>query len=336
VLFDFRESSGVDHANVQLGISGSTLQNSTQRAAVGQLPAEVIVATVHSLIAAQPTGVPGTSSFYAQSSGAFAVYASCAQVAKVAGRALPHCRDGESYRLYDPVVGGPEELGGGQELPFENADGSMRKLTTPSAVLSIPGLFSSSVLPDESVLITGTRMPAGGWPKSSTFNFVLDAHDLELFEDRLAGISPAAVATVVSSDESVLETYRLNRGSVDLGLVIGFLLALLTFVLSAIDRSWEGRRAVATVSVLGMPRRSLQIAQAVQLGLPLMLGLVMSVFISDIAARRYLSMVGYSVGSHDVSLQWCLALAGIAVLAAVLPVLVTFGRSVNPSLIKRD
>lgn len=336
VLFDFRESSGVDQAKVQLGISGSTLQNPAQRAAAAQLPAEVSVATVQSLIARQPAGVAGTPSFYAQSSGAFAVYASCAQVAKVSGRALPDCREGESYRLYDPTAAGPEQLGGGLDLPFENADGSTRKLRTPSTVLPIPGLFNSSVLPDESVLITGTKMPAGGWPKSSTFNFVLDAHDLEPFEDGLAGISPTAVVTVMSSDESVLETYRLNRGSVDLGLAIGFLLAMLTFVISAIDRSWEGRRAVATVSVLGMPRRSLQIAQAVQLGLPLMLGLLMSVFISDIAARRYLSTVGYSFGTHDVSLRWSLALAGIAVLAAGLPALVTFGRSVNPSLIKRD
>lgn len=335
VLFDFRESSGVDHAKVQLGISGSTLQNATQRAAAARLPAEVSVATVHSLIAAQPTGAAGTPAFYAQSSGAFAVYASCEQVARVTGRPVPGCRDGESYRLYDPT-GGPEQLGAGLSLPFENAAGGVVRLPTPSAALAIPALFDSSVLPDESVLITGRQVPAGGWPKSSTFNYVLDAHDLEPFEDSLAGISPAAVATVMSSDESVLETYRLNRGSVDLGLTIGYLLAMLTFVISAIDRGWEGRRAVATVSVLGMPRRSLRLAQAVQLGLPLTLGLVLSVSISDIAARRYLSTVGYRFGSHDVSLRWGVSLAAVAVVAAAVPALITFGRAVNPSLIKRD
>jgi len=323
VLFSIKAASGISRSALRVDVSGAGLQDPQQRTRVANLSGLVRLSMEHSRIAQTPTADPGSADYYAQTSGAYAVYASCREIRRAVDQALPTCQDGSTYRLLDADVyeARAPDLAARARLIFAAPGGLEQILQTPTATLPIRGLFANDLLPDESVLITDAAEPAHGWSQDSLFRFALptSGSGLERFEAAVAAISPSAQVVVVNQDLSKLELYRIHRATVDLGLVLGLGLGLLAFIVASADSAREHRRITTLLTIIGTPGRTLRQARTRQVLLPLAIGLPLSAFVSVLASARYLDIGGDLHGLvYNGSVLWACSTAGLCLATGVL------------------
>lgn len=242
---------------------------------------------------------------------------------------LPDCRDGRAYRLRDTEAKAFGALSAGQPL-----DGLGRPAVIPSDELLVPRL-TGRWFTSESIVMTGMD-PTYPWSENSFFSFRVSAAEAERLEARLLSLAPTGDVEVQGRDVELLTQARLQRGAVQLGLILGLSLGLLGLVVAAIDRVLERRRAVAALVVVGVPLATLRRAQALLLLIPLVAGAVPAVFVSAVSAHRYLVMGGAVDGYYVTPLLWALGMAVAASLAAIATGLVVAGQNPTGPDLRRE
>lgn len=333
LLQDAKIAAGGGSTSYVVEVPAASIPTVRSRAEVLTLPARGRLALVHSLVPADP----GTGKSDLELFGAFELRASCTDLAIFLGQRPAGCTDNTRYRLIDPDAGLPA-LPADQQLTFPTArPGQTTTVTIPPATLPIPGASNSLGLPN-ALLDTTTEPPAGGWPDNTTFRITLNAgdHGLDRFQAALYAVAPAAQAQLANTNLSALETYRVQRGTITLGLVIGFTIALLAFLVAATDRALERRRAVATLVVVGTPTATLRAAQAVQLLLPLTAGVALAVGVAELAASTYLIAGGDQTGPSAGPLRWSAFMVPLSLAAALGSSRIVLGRRLRTEELRRE
>jgi hypothetical protein len=162
-------------------------------------------------------------------------------------------------------------------------------------------------------------------------------HDARLahFQAELARISPSAQLQLANTNLEQMEDYRVHRGGIDLGLSVGFVLALLTFTVAALDRAIERRRAVAALTVIGVPGSTLRVTQLMQLVAPMAVAVIVFGLITQLAAAGYLRGGGLQHGYYAGPLHVGLWMSVIGLLAAGLTGAALPGRRLRAEELRR-
>lgn len=263
------------------------------------------------------------------------IYANCADFAAIAQLPVDGCRDGARYQLRDPaeVGGGPRRVG--LHVPVTLI--GTRFSVSADRELTIPHLFYSSI-PTNSLLLAADGSPDGGWPASATFVLRIKTGEqaAAAVQNRLRAIAPAATLSLQDENVSAMESYRLHKGVINLGVGLGFLLGVLAFLISSADRAMERKANIAALLVVGVPIRVLRVAQAVQLLVPLLAILGFSALVAVLAGAAYLANGGLTDSVYLGGAGPALLLVGLSTALGGLSAFALNARLPGPEYLRRD
>jgi hypothetical protein len=324
--------AGVTNPSASLEISGRELLNTAQRQRVASLPAAHRVPLEHSIQQRTPVGTPGSPQYFANAFGADVYYMTCADFRIASSSPARGCQEGSSYLLEDSPSALTRQLQPGVQLQMASGP-----LVVPSRVLTVPQLFSNVLLHHDSVLVTGSDATTHTWSPNSIFRFAVPTAALEQLETEIAQINPAAQVSIFNQDLTKLELYRIHRGSINLGTILGLLLGLTSLVVTVVDRVSERRRAVAVLAVVGTPLALLRRAQALQLAIPLVVGIVPAIFVAALSSDRYIRLEGtLQSGYFFGSVAWVLAMSGVGAVVAIGSAMVVAGRTPTSEELRQE
>lgn len=266
------------------------------------------------------------------------VTAPCAQIRVLVKAALPTCRTGGQYRLVDAaLVDTADEVPAGVTVKFEDETGAEVPYRTPEAVLTVDGLERSPLHVSSGVLVAADR-PLFGWGRNVTMHFVVaePESNVEKFKSAVLAVDPTAAVDVHARNLSAMEAYRAHRGTINTGVLVGFLLGAAAFLIAAVDRAIERRRDVVSLLVLGMPLRVVRVSQLFQVVLPLLAVLAMAVGVGHVAGNAWLQLNGRYQGWYDGTLLTMMPLAGIGIVAALGAGLIVVGRKIRAEDMRRE
>ncbi|MGA4845180.1 ABC transporter permease [Streptomyces sp. G5(2025)] len=263
-----------------------------------------------------------------------ALVATCGQLAKMVRR-LEGCVDGTPLRLTDPAV--TEEPVAPSTVHLRQGDRRTSvKVYVPRRQALYSGYDITSV--DAPVLYPPSKLPPGALPAAGSL-ILASASDPETVRtvlDRIGAIVPTADVDPVGINIDALQQITVIETLLAVGMIMGLMIGVAAFLVSATDRAVERRAQVTALSLIGAKPRTLRLVQCAQVVLPLALGLVLALVAGKLAESSYLVTGGGEVFWDGAGIP-LLALAALAVLiAAVLGTLPLVGRHINPELIRRD
>lgn len=112
--------------------------------------------------------------------------------------------------------------------------------------------------------------------------------------------------------------------------------AMLTVVVSVVDRLTERRRRVASLRAMGTPATVLGLAQLLGLALPMLVGVTLAMVAGGVVGRAYLAYAdpAYQLPTSDLARLWAWAVAaGLVVAALTVP---GVGRPLTADLLRRE
>ncbi|MEV5305592.1 FtsX-like permease family protein [Streptomyces diastaticus] len=271
------------------------------------------------------------------------VSATCAQLEKfVRPGTMRGCVDGRTLALHDPVAH-PQDTrrpGSTHSVELRNAAGraaGSARFTVPEETVTFsvaqPSHLSSAVL-----LVPPKALPPGshfadaklllsGAPEPEAVRATLD---------RLAGIAPTAQIDPVGTVIESLRQLEAVKGLLGAGMVLGLVIGVAAFLVSAADRAMDRRRRTATLTLLGIRARTLRAAQCAQVLLPLGVGIGGALVAGRLAESSYLVTGGGAVFWDGEGLP-LLLLSGLGVLlVAALAALPMARRHLDPAVLRRD
>ncbi|GGQ60887.1 FtsX-like permease family protein [Couchioplanes azureus] len=265
------------------------------------------------------------------------VMASCDDVRTMVGQPLPDCREGTDYRFGDPALNGTvSEVPAGVTVKFRNETGQEVAYTTPAAFLPIPEADRTPL--GENGVISAAPQPKFGWSPDLSMTFVIGASgaDLERFKSAVQRISPTASMHVKQLNLDALEAYRVHRGTVSFGVIAGLGLCLLAFAVAAVDRMVERRREVVALAVLGVRRRTVRVIQIVQLGVPLVGGILLATAVGYLAGNAWLKVNGRQAGWYNGALDSMYPAIGLSVFVCIAVGALVVGYRIKAEDIRRE
>lgn len=340
VLRDLDLSSGSARSTQLVSVDASYLPVSARDASAGW-PSVSHFAIAHTVVTdstSMPTAASGSVTL-TSSIGVDVVWATCEQLRALMGSAVDGCLDGHEYRLVDEATAVDDiAVAAGVCLPVLVGDGGTYQITTPEDILRVNGLFQTPLPPVGAVLVTTATPQTGGWSADTVFVHVLapGASSLAAFQREVAALAPAAHVKLESTNLSAFETYRVHRASVTFGVTLGFCLALLAFLISAIDRAIDRRRAVASLIVLGTRVRTIRLAHLTQLFLALGLVLLPAALVGFLAGNAYLGAGGLQHEWVFDALWTDVRLALLALILAALAGWPVIGRKLDDEVLRRE
>jgi|HigsolmetaAR206D_1030411.scaffolds.fasta_scaffold03130_7 hypothetical protein len=266
------------------------------------------------------------------------VTAPCTEIQVLIRAALPSCRSGGQYRLVDAaLVGTADEVPAGVTVTFEDEVGAKVSYRTPEAVLAVDGLERSPLHVSSGVLVAADR-PLFGWGRDVTMHFVVaePESNVEEFKSAVLALDPTAAVNVHMRNLGAMEAYRVHRGTISTGVLVGFVLGAAAFVISAVDRAIERRRDVVSLLVLGMPLRTVRASQLFQIVLPLLAVLAMAIGVGHLAGNAWLQLNGRHQGWYGGTLTTMLPLAGIGIAAGLGAGMIVVGRKIRAEDMRRE
>ncbi|MFD5024621.1 ABC transporter permease [Streptomyces sp. NPDC058373] len=293
---------------------------------------------------AKVEGVSGQaiSADLASSQGALLV-ATCAQLEKfVRPGSMRGCVGGRPLALRDPDVPADELRTPGSKHPIVLRDETGRavataRFTAPEETVTFsvaqPSALTSAVL-----LVPPKALPPGLHPTGAhlLLSGAPDPEAVRAVLDRLAGIAPAAQIDPVGIVIESLSQLGVIKGLLGTGMVLGLVIGVAAFLVSAADRAMDRRRRTATLTLLGMRPRTLRAAHCAQVLLPLAVGIGGALVAGRLAESSYLVTGGGAVFWDGEGLPLSL-LSGLGVLAvAGLASLPMARRHLDPELLRRD
>lgn len=256
------------------------------------------------------------------------VVASCGELAHLAGRKLPQCRDGAQYRAIDGSSGKPASASDGQIL--YDAQTGQYLLTAPRDVLDVGALAAGST-----AIVIAESTP-GSYPTGTEFYFDIanSEPDIVSFQSSLATISPELVARP-QIDINGLRSYRAAWGIVRTSLIVGFVLGLAAIAVAAIDSGVERRRLVAHLTALGVSRRVLMSSQARYFGAAAAVTLGCAGLAGVIVSGGYLRLADADAW-YWPSVVAAVAMAAVGTVLSAAAGSVVLGRRIRPEFLSRE
>jgi hypothetical protein len=331
ILRDVHLSTGPQSSSAVLTVDGSVMTVESDRDAVIGLPATAVFGQFQAEPSVSRSHIG--QSYDPLTSGVGISYLTCEQLKIVQPTKSP-CRDGQIYRVMDPVNdSGPLPVG--QTVRVPAAHGTTT-IAIPSATVTFVE-FSNAAIGLDSLLVTSPR-PVAGWPAETTFTALTPATDsaVSAFQDGLARIDPTAHADLSGADPTALAVYELHSGAIRFGAGCGFVLALIAFLVAVSDRARERRRGIAALRALGLPRATIRRAQLVELLVPAGVGLAGAFVIGCLIGFTYLDVSNLQRGWYWPLPGVGLALAGISLVAVASAGLLLSRRPPQPAELRRE
>ncbi|WP_326557155.1 FtsX-like permease family protein [Micromonospora sp. NBC_01796] len=266
------------------------------------------------------------------------VTASCAEIRVLVKAALPTCRAGGEYRIVDAeLVNTVNDVPPGVTVQFEDDSGGEASYRTPEAGLAVDDLEQSPLHLSSAVLVAAER-PLFGWARNVRMHFVVaePESNVEAFKSAVLAADPTSEVTVHLRNIAAMEAYRAHRGTISIGVLIGFLLGAVAFLISAVDRAIERRRDVVSLLVLGMPMRAVRASQLFQIILPLLAVIALALGVGHVAGNAWLQLNGRYHGWYSGTLTAMLPLAGIGIVAALGAALIVIGKNIRAEDMRRE
>ncbi|MFF5075322.1 FtsX-like permease family protein, partial [Micromonospora olivasterospora] len=221
------------------------------RERMAELPAQGHWVQQRSVTSPPPLGaMPSTPEDFIRFQGVELVVATCQSLRRNTRQPLEGCRDGAAYRIQQ---GGPSalSLSPGLDVTFQNAQKQPVTIKTPEQTID---LGAGEGLPrGMAILVTGDSSPLGLTEESFLFyQLSAEVAEVDRFVTGIGTAAPAATLTVFGLDLPALETYRVHRGVVGVGLLLAFLGSTAVLVGRVHDRPGSGgqrppRRRLAMV-----------------------------------------------------------------------------------------
>ncbi|MBL0776132.1 ABC transporter permease [Streptomyces albidoflavus] len=269
--------------------------------------------------------------------------ATCGQLEKfVRPGSMRGCVDGRPLALHDPGTAPYDlrERGRTHAIALRDEDGraaGSARFTVPEEIVTFsvaqPSALTSTVLLVPPKALPPDLHPAGaqlllsGAPEPEAVQATLD---------RLAGIAPTAQIDPVGIVIESLRQLSVVKGLLGTGMILGLVIGVAAFLVSATDRAMDRRRRTATLTLLGIRTRTLRAAQCAQVLLPLAVGIGGALVAGRLAESSYLVTGGGAVFWDGEGLP-LLLLSGLGVLAvAGLASLPMARRHLDPELLRRD
>ncbi|KAF0793644.1 FtsX-like permease family protein [Streptomyces sp. FR-008] len=271
------------------------------------------------------------------------LFATCAELEKLAmPGTVRGCVEGRPLALHDPFAHTEDTKQPGTTHLVKLRDeagqeaGSAR-FTVPEETVTFaavqPSALSSALL-----LVPPKSLPPGVHPGHArlVLSGAPEPEAVQATLDRLAGIAPTAQIDPVGIVIESLRQLSVVKGLLGTGMVLGLVIGVAAFLVSATDRAMDGRRRTATLTLLGIRTRTLRAAQCAQVLLPLAVGIGGALVAGRLAESSYLVTGGGAVFWDGEGLP-LLLLSGLGVLAvAGLASLPMARRHLDPELLRRD
>ncbi|WP_445408100.1 FtsX-like permease family protein [Streptomyces albidoflavus] len=271
------------------------------------------------------------------------LFATCSELEKLARPGTVRgCVDGRPLALHDPFAHTEDtkQPGTTHLVKLRNeagqAAGSAR-FTVPEETVTFaavqPSALSSALL-----LVPPNTLPPGVHPAHArlVLSGAPEPEAVQATLDRLAGIAPTAQIDPVGIVIESLRQLSVVKGLLGTGMILGLVIGVAAFLVSATDRAMDRRRRTATLTLLGIRTRTLRAAQCAQVLLPLAVGIGGALVAGRLAESSYLVTGGGAVFWDGEGLP-LLLLSGLGVLAvAGLASLPMARRHLDPELLRRD
>jgi hypothetical protein len=281
---------------------------------------------------------------------ATALVATCAQLERMVERA-EGCRDGRAMRLVDPNSSVGSDLTPGTSFVYRFGAGKGNPPKTPGTrkaprtlSIALPTeriLYSAhpaSAVGGTVLLVPPSALPAGTRPDSArlVLSSGSEAERVREVLDGIAAVAPIAEVELIGVNIQGLEQIAVVETLLAVGMIMGLVIGVAAFVVTATDRAVERRPQITAVMLIGARARTVRTVQCVQVVLPLTIGLVLALVTGKLAESSYL-ITGGSAVYWDLAGTPLLALAAAGVVAvAIAGTLPLAGRRVDPELIRRD
>ncbi|GII24095.1 FtsX-like permease family protein [Planosporangium mesophilum] len=319
VLRDLELRSSPRGGSYSVDIDGNSAPDPAVRQKIYDLPSRFRWTVQTSLL--PTTGVAGGSGVVdqARASGYRLVTMSCAGLRNLFRQPFPECRDGRWFRMASQAVANtPYEVAEGAQFDFDRGDGKPQSVTVPGQRIVVP---DDSPFPVQAYggLFYAHDGPAWSWTKDSYSGFLIDPDPRVLsdFKVRVAALSPATQVRVWGEDLDLLELARNQRGVIDFGVLVGFLVSILAFGIATVDNAVERRRDVAVLLVVGMRRRLIRLTQILQLLAALVVVLLVAAVAGYLAGNVALRLNDIGRGWYGGTVDAMVPFLGVSVLVAL-------------------
>ncbi len=258
--------------------------------------------------------------------------AGCPQLGTLLGIAGADCERDHLYRLQAGNSLVP--LPAGRSVTFETGTGSPEVVVAPADSLSTDRV--SPLSSQTSLVWTGSE-PPGGWSASTTFYFVIPPgiDSLDRFASALSDLAPTATANS-SLDLVALAAYRQHRAAIQLGVGVGYTLALFALLISLVDRNIERRRDVVALVVLGTPARTIRLGQLVFGAVPALSSGLLAVGVGWLIANAFGALDADDPRWSATALTASLPLAAIGLVVTAASSLLVVGLRPRAADLRRE
>lgn len=270
-------------------------------------------------------------------------WASCADLEGYLRKSLPDCEDGNRYRILPSNGKALKPLASpGTRLEFDLDRGSQPptstlNVTVPSKVLRLSNsdIFELGL---SQILLPPGSLPHDGIPLGGTI-VLASRPGTEAAEEVMLGIASVAPKALVEFTNFNLDAAlraQVVQRLLNIAVVLGVIVGLAAFIVASLDRLLERRSNLVALSMAGVPARTLKLAQAIQVSLPLAAGILLAV-----PAGKLAEQVTVALGGASQDWPWAGTLISLGVgivatgLVAVITTLAVSGR-IEVSLIRRD
>ncbi|MFJ4679530.1 FtsX-like permease family protein [Kitasatospora sp. NPDC088783] len=316
-------------------LSGNDIPQEARARALS-LPAAFHWLQQKSVTAPPNGGAPVSDADKVRLMGVERISADCQTLRSMTGAPLPNCRDGALYRLRTHLDGRESPLvAAGTSVPFLDTSGATNTMVVPEQTLDVP---NTGLFPVGMALLDTQAAPTGSLTPNTIYFYRLPAtiKGLDRFAADLVKVAPSATMNVVDLDLDGLEAYHVHQGVVYSGIWVGFILGVVAFLISAIGRSIDRRRQVASLVVVGTPARTLRAVQSCQLLVPLALALALALGTGHLAANALLLLSGQQIGWYSGALSFALPLVAVALAFAAAVSMFVSGLHPRPEDLRRE
>ncbi|MFI7497743.1 FtsX-like permease family protein [Streptomyces sp. NPDC049687] len=271
-----------------------------------------------------------------------AVVATCRQVRAMAPH-FGHCEEGQPAVLVNSANTDMDaEARPGVSYPFHlrNEKGERRVMTlkVPHATVRFRDESGLSVFNSGQILVPPSALPVGFRPEDATLTLISrSAPDtVRTVLDGIGGVDPTVEVRTPGINVSALQQVAIVKSLLAVGMVLGMVIGVAAYLVAATDRAVERRPQVTALALLGARARTLRVVQAVQVVVPLVVGLVLAVVLGKMAESSYLVTGGGAIFWDGDGVPLLLACAFGTVIIAAAGSWPLVGRRIDPELIRRD
>lgn len=302
---------------------------------------EAVLVNVQSRVSSPP---PGTGDALPPSALPLnATWATCQDVAFFLDLELENCAEHAAYRVI-PLDGPPvqplRQPGDRIRFPLEmnrTDRGPDFSVVVPEETL---GLATQDIdkLARIELLLPPEQLPREKIPETASIEFASlpGGRYVDQVTAGIARIAPTATISFLDENPDARRQSAVVQQLLKLALILGVIVGAAAFLVTALDQAVERRENLVALSIVGVPVRTLRAAQAIQVGVPLVLGTLVAVI-----AGRLAEQATVLTGGYVRSWPWSGTLVGLGVglvstLIALLIMSLSVSGRIDVSMIRRE